>query len=97
MGAIGTQVAMETADVVLLSDRVEGIPYLIDLSRTTLHTIRGNVAFSMSVNLLSVLLSTLGVIGPVAGALMHELSALPVIANSARLIGRRPRGRVGKI
>jgi len=90
MGGLGTDVAMETADVVLLSDQLERLPYLIDLSRAALKTIRYNVVFSMSVNVLSVTLSALGVIGPVFGALMHELSALPVIANSARLIARRP-------
>ena len=91
MGTIGTNVAMETADIVLLTDKVERIPDLIALSRATLRTVRTNVTFSMSVNLLSVVLSTLGIIGPVFGAIMHELSALPVIANSASLISRKPR------
>jgi heavy metal translocating P-type ATPase len=91
MGTIGTNVAMETADIVLLTDKVERLPYLIALSRCTLRTVRANVIFSMSVNVLSVVLSTLGIIGPVAGAIMHEVSALPVIANSARLINHKPR------
>ena len=92
MGAIGTAVAMETADVVLLTDEIERVPDLIELSRASLGTIRNNVVFSMSMNVLSVVLSVLGIIGPVAGAAMHEASALPVVANSARLIGRKPRG-----
>ena len=91
MGAIGTAVAMETADVVLLTDDLQRVPYLIELSRSSLGVIRTNVIFSMSMNVLSVLLSIFGVIGPVVGALMHELSALPVVANSARLISWRPR------
>jgi Cd2+/Zn2+-exporting ATPase len=91
MGAIGTAVAMETADVVLLTDEIQRVPDLIELSRASLGTIRNNVVFSMSMNLLSVALSVFGVIGPVAGAAMHEASALPVVANSARLIGRKPR------
>ncbi len=91
MGNAGTAVAMETADVVLLTDNLERLPYLIDLSRTSLGVIRKNVIFSMSWNLLSVVLSALGAIGPVFGAIMHELSALPVIANSARLINRKYR------
>ena len=48
------------------------------------------ITFSMSVNLLSVLLGVFGLIGPVFGAVMHELSALPVVANSTRLIGWQP-------
>jgi Zn2+/Cd2+-exporting ATPase len=91
MGAIGTAVAMETADVVLLSDEIERLPELIDLSRACLGTIRVNVAFSMSMNVLAVGLSVLGIIGPVMGAVMHEASALPVVANAARLIGYKPR------
>jgi Cd2+/Zn2+-exporting ATPase len=96
MGSIGTAVAMETADIVLLSDHVERLPYLIGLSRMALGTIRNNVVFSMSMNVLSVALGVLGMIGPVLGAAMHEASALPVVANSARLIGRTPRQREEK-
>jgi Cd2+/Zn2+-exporting ATPase len=81
---------METADIVLLSDRVERLPYLIGLSRLALSTIRSNVIFSMSMNVLSVVLGVLGAMGPVLGAVMHEASALPVVANSARLIRRTP-------
>jgi Cd2+/Zn2+-exporting ATPase len=86
MGVAGTDVALETADIGLMQDEIERIPYVLGLSRRTLKVIWQNVAFSMSVNILSVLLGVLGIIGPVVGALMHELSALPVLANSARLI-----------
>jgi Cd2+/Zn2+-exporting ATPase len=92
MGTIGTHVAMETADVILLSDRLERLPYLVELSRSALKTIRNNVIFAMGMNVLSVALSVGGIIGPVVGAVMHEVSALPVVANSARLIGYRSRG-----
>jgi Cd2+/Zn2+-exporting ATPase len=86
MGGMGTHVAMETADIVLLTDHLDRLPYLVDLSRVTLKTILVNVIFAMSMNLLSVVLSIGGLIGPVFGAVMHEVSALPVVANSARLI-----------
>lgn len=89
MGSIGTNVAMETADIVLLTDNVGRIPYLIELSRAALKVIKNNVIFSMSWNTLSVVLSVLGTIGPVIGAIMHEISALPVVANSARLTNRK--------
>jgi Cd2+/Zn2+-exporting ATPase len=90
MGNIGTHVAMETADIVLLSDRLERLPYLVALSRSALRTIRNNVLFAMAMNVLAVALSVGGVIGPVLGAVMHEISALPVVANSARLIRWQP-------
>ncbi len=92
MGSIGTNVALETADIVLLSDQLERLPALIALSRKTLITIRNNVIFAMGMNVLSLILSVSGIIGPVMGAVMHELSALPVVANAVRLIGYQPRG-----
>jgi Cd2+/Zn2+-exporting ATPase len=49
MGSVGTNVAMETADIVLLTDKIERIPYLIDLSRVGLVVIRNNVIFSMTI------------------------------------------------
>jgi Cd2+/Zn2+-exporting ATPase len=91
MGTIGTSVAMETANIVLLTDNLERLPYLIELSRASLKVIRNNVIVSMGINVLAVVLSVTGVIGPVVGAVMHEVAALPVVANSARLINRKPR------
>ncbi len=92
MGAAGSDVAIETADIALMTDDMHKLPHLLQLSRETLRTIRVSVAFSMGMNLLSLTLSTLGIIGPAVGALMHELSALPVLAYSARLVAYRARG-----
>ncbi|MHB1382807.1 MAG: heavy metal translocating P-type ATPase [Bellilinea sp.] len=89
MGLAGTDVALETADIGLMADEIERIPQIIGLSRSALRVIRQNVIFSMSMNVLSVVLGGFGIIGPVVGALMHEASALPVLANSARLINDR--------
>jgi P-type E1-E2 ATPase len=91
MGVAGTDLAIETADVALMRDDMERLPYLIALSKETLSTIRVSVLFSMSVNLLSVVLGILGIIGPAFGAVMHELSALPVLAYSVRLVSYRYR------
>jgi Cd2+/Zn2+-exporting ATPase len=86
MGLAGTDVALETAGIGLMADEIERLPQIIALSRQTLRIIRQNVIFSMSVNLLSVFLGGFGIIGPVFGAMVHELSSLPVLANAARLI-----------
>jgi len=77
---------METADIGLMSDDIARLPEIIRISRKALTVIRQNVIFSMSMNLLSVVLGSFGIIGPVFGALMHEGSALPVLANASRLI-----------
>jgi heavy metal translocating P-type ATPase len=87
MGLAGTDLALETADIGLMTDEIERLPQVIQLSRKALTVIKQDVIFSMSMNVLAVILSGFGIIGPVVGALMHELSALPVLANSSRLIG----------
>jgi Cd2+/Zn2+-exporting ATPase len=89
MGLAGTDVALETAAIGLMADEIERIPQIIDISRQALRVIRQNVIFSMSMNVLSVVLGGFGIIGPAIGALMHETSALPVLANSARLVNYR--------
>jgi len=91
MGSIGTAVAMETADVVLLTDDIGQVPYLIELSQATLSTISWNIAISMTVVIGTVVVSALGLIGPFIGAIMHEVAAVPVVANAARLISRKPK------
>ncbi len=87
MGSIGTAVAMETADVVLLTDEIGQVPYLIELSQATMANIKVNIAVSMTIVLGTVAVSAMGMIGPVIGAIMHEVAAVPVIANAATLIG----------
>jgi Cd2+/Zn2+-exporting ATPase len=87
MGSIGTAVAMETADIVLLTDDIGQVPYLIELSKATMGNIRTNIIVSMTIVFGSVAASALGLFGPVIGAIMHEVAAVPVIANAATLIG----------
>jgi Cd2+/Zn2+-exporting ATPase len=91
MGVAGTDMAIETAGIALMNDDMRNLPHLIALARESLRTIRVNVAFSLSMNLLSVVLSFFGIIGPALGAMMHEFSALPVLAYSARLVAYQSR------
>ncbi|MRR29414.1 cation-translocating P-type ATPase, partial [bacterium] len=92
MGLGGTDLAIETAEISLLSDDLSRLPHLIHLSRQAMRAIRQNLAFSLGVLALAVLLTIVGILTPVTGALLHELSSIPVIANSARLIGLRSNG-----
>lgn len=86
MGGTGTQAAIETADITLISDRLERIPYAIRLSRRINGVVRQNVGFAVAV----VLLLLVGVMGRVvflgSGMLIHEASVLLVIANGMRLL-----------
>ncbi len=90
MGLAGADVALETADIGLMQDEIRRIPQVIKISQQALRAIKQNVFFSMSWNVLSVFLGGFGVIGPVVGAVMHEVSALPALANSARIIQYDP-------
>jgi Cd2+/Zn2+-exporting ATPase len=89
MGRGGTDLAIETADITLLADELARLPHLLDLSRAALKAIRQNLAFSLGVLAIAVVLTVPGILTPISGALLHELSSIPVIANSARLIRRR--------
>jgi Cd2+/Zn2+-exporting ATPase len=97
MGRGGTDVAIETAEIALLSDDLSTLPHLLDLSRRALRAIYQNLVFSLGVLAIAVGLAIPGILQPVSGALLHELSSIPVIANSARLIGLRERNsRTGR-
>jgi Cd2+/Zn2+-exporting ATPase len=87
MGRGGTDVAIETAEIALLSDDLARLPHLLDLSRRAIRAITQNLVFSLGVLTVAVGLAIPGILTPVTGALLHELSSIPVIMNSARLIG----------
>jgi Cd2+/Zn2+-exporting ATPase len=93
MGLAGTDVAIETAEIALLSDDLTKLPHLLSLSRQAMRAIKQNLIFSLSVLAIAVGLAIPGILAPVTGALLHELSSLPVIANSARLIGIKERAQ----
>jgi Cd2+/Zn2+-exporting ATPase len=86
MGLIGTDLAIETAEITLLSDDLSKLPHLIHLSRQAMRAIQQNLVFSLGVLIIAVLLTIVGILTPVTGALVHELSSIPVIINSARII-----------
>ncbi len=90
MGGAGSHVAIETADVALMSDDLSMLPYAMKLSRSALRIIKQNIAFSVAVVIALVSLTLVGHLDLTKGIVGHEASALLVIANSMRLLGRRP-------
>jgi Cd2+/Zn2+-exporting ATPase len=86
MGAVGTDVAIETADVALMTDEIEKIPILIQLSRKALRVIKENLIFAIVFNTIMVFLSAQGWISMILGAVMHQVSSFLVIVNSMRLL-----------
>jgi Cd2+/Zn2+-exporting ATPase len=86
MGAVGTDVAIETADIALMSDEIEKIPTVIRLSRKALRVIKENLLFALVFNTVLILLSAQGWVTMILGAIMHQGSSLLVILNSIRLL-----------
>lgn len=104
MGAAGTDVALETADVVLMSDDLSKLPFLIDLSRRAEHIVRQNLIFAVGVILTLVILTILapifveGFVLPLPlGVVGHEGSTLIVVGNGLRLLALRPKEGPGTI
>ena len=88
MGAVGTDVVIETADIALMTDELEKIPTVIRLSRKALRVIKENLFFAIVFNTIMVLLSAQGWVTMILGAVMHQASSLLVILNSMRLLKR---------
>ena len=86
MGGIGSDIAVDAADIALVDDEVKELPHLIALSKRMMTTIKCNLAFSMSLNFLAIALAINGTLNPVIGALVHNAGSVPVIINSAFLL-----------
>jgi len=86
MGAVGTDIALETADLALMSDDLSKIPYALSVSRKAMVTIKQNVVASLAIVALVVTLALIGKIGLVPGLLINEGSALVVMVNGLRLL-----------
>jgi len=86
MGAVGTDIAIETADVALMTDELDKIPGVIRLSRKALRVIKENLVFAIAFNTVLVFLSAQGWMTMILGAIMHQASSLLVILNSMRLL-----------
>jgi heavy metal translocating P-type ATPase len=89
MGALGTDVAVETADIALMSDDLSKIPELVLLARKVLMTIKINIFLSMVINFGAIFLAAVGLLNPISGALVHNLGSVLVVMNSATLIKYR--------
>jgi P-type E1-E2 ATPase len=87
MGGIGSDVAIESSDVVLVQDDLSRVPYLIGLSRRVLAKIRQNIVISLSINAVATVLAATGVLDPVIGALVHNAGSVFVVLNSLFLLG----------
>ena len=91
MGGVGSDIAVDAADIALVDDEVKELLHLVALSKRMMTTIRVNMTFSMALNILAILLAIAGKLNPVVGALVHNSGSVLVIINSALLLKWRRR------
>ena len=91
MGGIGSDIAIDAADIVLVDDEVKELPHLVALSKRMMFTIKCNLTFSMTLNFLAIALAITGILDPVVGALVHNAGSVLVIVNSSLLLKWRKR------
>ena len=85
MGKIGSDVSIESANIALIKDNIEDIPHLIGISRKTIKTISISIGFALILNIIAMALAILGILNPIEGALIHNISSVIVIIYSTTL------------
>ena len=91
LGGVGSDIAVDAADIALVDDKVEELPHLMALSKRMMITIKLNLTFSMTLNFVAIILAIIGTLNPVVGALVHNAGSVLVIINSALLLKWRKR------
>lgn len=86
MGAIGSDLAIQSADIALMSDNLSNLPFAIKLARHTRKVIYQNLLLSLGISFLMIVLSSFGVISVLTGSILHNVGAFAVILNSSRIL-----------
>lgn len=86
MGAMGSDLAIESADIALMNNNLMNIPFVIDLARKTRRIIYQNLVLSVAISFLMITLSAFGVISAIAGTVLHNFGAFAVLINSSRIL-----------
>ena len=86
MGGVGSDIAVDAADIALVRDDIAALPHMFALSRRMMDTIKLNMTFSLGLNFVAIILAMLGILDPVVGALVHNAGSVIVIVNSALLL-----------
>lgn len=97
MGGVGSDIAVDAADIALVDDEVRELPHLFGLSRRMMTTILVNLTFSMLLNFAAIALAIAGILNPVVGALVHNAGSVLVIVNSALLLRWKRSGAPGHV
>ncbi len=86
MAGIGSDIAADSADIILVKDDLSKLPYITALATADSQKIKQNIVLSLSMNFGAIALAAVGILGPVSGALMHNVSSVLVVLNAALLL-----------
>ena len=90
MGAMGSDLAIQSADIALMNNNLENIPFAVKLAHQTKKIIYQNLTLSCMVSLTMIIFSALGYISPLTGSILHNLGAFIVLINSSRILKTEP-------
>lgn len=89
LGGVGSDIAVDASDIALVDDEIKELPHLLSLSKKMMTTIKINLAFSMVLNFLAIVLAVTARLDPVSGAIVHNAGSILVIINSVLLLNWR--------
>ncbi len=89
MGTMGSDIAIDAADIAIMGDDITKISYIKKLSNATIFSIKFNITLSMLINFAAIILSVLGLLNPATGALVHNAGSVLVVLNAARLYDKK--------
>ncbi len=86
MGGIGSDIAIDAADIALISDDIKYLPHLLGISKKVMQTININIIISLALNFIAIILAMLGILDPITGALVHNIGSVLVVLYSSLLL-----------
>ncbi len=89
MGTMGSDIAIDAADIAIMGDDITKISYIKKLSNATIFSIKFNITMSMIINFTAIILSVMGLLNPATGALVHNAGSVLVVLNAARLYDKK--------
>ncbi len=89
MGTMGSDIAIDAADIAIMSDDISKIAYIKKLSNATTFAIKCNISLAMAINFVAIILSVTGYLSPAAGALVHNAGSVLVVLNATRLYDKK--------
>ena len=89
MGAMGSDTAIQSADIALMNNNLENIPFAIRLAQKTKGIIYQNIVLAFSISVIMIFLAGAGAVSPIAGAFLHNLGAFIILINSSRVMSRQ--------